>query len=370
MSGPSLSSRIPWFAFFLRRSVRQRLPRVLIASLAVMLTVGVLVGLTGLSLGIREKLGEALKAYGANIIVSARDGGDLPVETLARIRGLPEVESAAGQLYGRVRLGGAELEAIGVEFGDLRARNWRLEGAWPERPDEFLLGVNLKTALGLEPGARIEIRAGRRSLAGRVAGFVERGGDEDNAVFLARDAAGRLLGRPDRISTVLVRSRGEPGPSVSALRAALPGLSIKTLRQVARAETSLLRKIQLLMALVSLVVVGASVVSVGSTMGATVLERREEIGLMKAIGGTRRSVGLFYTFEAALIGLIGGLAGIPAGVAAAELVSKGAFGSWVSVPWYLGAVAPVFGMAMAVVAGHFPVRDAMKPAASQILRGE
>jgi len=215
---------------------------------------------------------------------------------------------------------------------------------------------------------RVETPAGTREFT--VTGFVERGGDEDRALFLGIEEAGKLLGKPGRASTFLIRSRGGVDEAVAAIAAAAPGVAVRSLRQVARAEESLLGKIQLLMAMVTVVVLTASIISVGSTMGATVLERREEIGLMKAIGGTRRSVGLFYTVEAAAIGLLGGLLGLPVGYISAQMVSRGAFGSTISIPAFLGLAGPVLGVIISVVSGFFPVRDAMKPSASSILRGE
>lgn len=359
-----------WFIFFLWRAIAQRRMRFLIASLAVTLAVTVLVGMTGLSLGIREKLGETLKAYGANVIVTAGDGGDMELGIQERIQGLASVESITAQLYGRVHLGESTLEVLGVQMERLREQAWRMEGRWPEEKWEVLVGASLREALGKEIGQDLDITWGRMTARVKVSGFLERGGDEDRSIFLRLEDAGLMFGKPGLASMFLVRSSGEPDTAVREIRQVYPAVTAKSLQQVARAETSLLEKIQLLMALVTLVVLVASVISVGSTMGATVLERREEIGLMKAIGGTRRSVGLFYTFEAAVMGLFGGLLGIPLGYLSAQLVSKGAFGSFVSVPLFLGVLGPLVGISIAVISGWFPVRDAMKPQASEILRGE
>lgn len=362
--------RSGWFFYFLRRAVGQRRMRFAIAALSVALAVSVLIGLTGLSLGIREKLGDTLRAYGANVIVSG-GANDLDAAAAERIAALPSVASAEPQLFGRVMVLNSTVEMVGAGFAKLRERGWRIDGGWPSGDGDALVGAGLREALGVKIGDALHISSDAgHSRTFRISGFVERGGDEDKAVFIDIGAAGKLLGKTGRASVILVRSRESVDVTVREIGMAMPGVTVKTLRQVAQAEESLLLKIQLLMAMVTLVVFVASIISVGSTMGATVLERREEIGLMKALGGTRYGIAAFYAAEAAAIGIAGGLLSVPAGFASAQIVSKGAFGSFINVPWYLALAGPVAGAALAVVSGWFPVRDAMKPAASTILRGE
>lgn len=359
-----------WFVFFLGRSVSQRWMRMVIAALSVTLAVSVIVGMAGLSLGIREKLGDALKAYGANIIVSSVDGRNMPAEAWSAVRSLPSVASVLPQLYGQIRIQDVPVELIGTDMDTVRSQGWRMKGEWPSSPGQVAVGSSLGEVLGVGAGDPLELMGSTGVETFTVTGFFERGSDADRGLMVGLKDAGRLLAMPDQLSALLVRSRGEIAEAVPEISRSYAGISVKGLRQIAQAETSLLAKIQLLMALVTVVVVGACVISVGSTMGATVLERREEIGLMKAIGGTRRSVSLFYLSEAGTIGLLGGLLGWPLGFISAQAVSRGAFGSYISVPHILGVAGLVLGLVIAVLAGHFPVRDAMKPRAAEILRGE
>jgi len=75
-------------------------------------------------------------------------------------------------------------------------------------------------------------------------------------------------------------------------------------------------------------------------------------------------------FEAALAGLAGSLAGYAAGVAAAEAISRTAFGSFVPLSLPVAPGAVLLGISIAIAATHFPVRDAMKVVPAKILRGE
>jgi putative ABC transport system permease protein len=124
------------------------------------------------------------------------------------------------------------------------------------------------------------------------------------------------------------------------------------------------------MALVTGVVLFASVISVASTMGANVFERREEIGIMMAIGATKNEISLFYAAEALLIGLIGGFAGFFLGYISTQIISKGAFESYISIPVYIVFLSVIAGLVISLLASHFPVRDALKYSPAEILRGE
>lgn len=367
------------FFFFFNKSVSQRKGRVLIASAAVTLAVAVITGMAGITTGIREKLGAELKAYGANIVVSAQGGGHLTHDSLGIISAIGNVQEVAGQVFGNVAVDGHSFELIGLDLGRIKGKGWRIYGNWPQKKGEILAGVNLKNALKLEAGSTIYLSGQiNRKNSGEitqnvfhVSGFIERGGTEDNAFIMSLEDAWAVTGLEGALSAVLVNGRsGELDGIVGAIKKALPSVSVKTMRQVALAEETLLSKIQLLLAFLTVVVLFATGVSVASTMGANVLERREEIGLMKAIGAKRKDINMFYQAEAVLIGLSGGLAGFALGYVSIQAVSHGAFHSFIRMPFYVFFLSMIVGIGISVISSSFPVRDALKYNPSVILRGE
>ncbi len=358
-------TRRKWFMHFLRCSLGQRKGRVAVASAAVMLATGVVVTAMGVSLGIGEKLGGELKAYGANVIITpVEEFLDESVLEIAKAQ--PGVEELSGQLYATAEVHGADVEVIGLDVESIKGRGWKLEGRWPGE-GEVLVGSDLGRALALRPGGAVSV-AWREM---PVSGVIERGGPEDSALMLRLDDAQKLTAREGKISSVLVRASTEDiEDTVTALTQKLPGVRVKTLKQVARAEESFLGKIELLMLLVTLVVLIASSICVSSTMSATVLERLEEIGLMKAIGGTKAEIRRFFLAEGVFIGMAGGLAGYIVGFVSAQAVTQGAFHSYIGVPSYVVFVSIGMGLAVAIVSSVFPVSDALKRKASDIFRGE
>ncbi len=336
-----------------------------------MLAVAIVTGLFGITSGIKDKLGSELKAYGANVIVTSGKGEYLDYDLLERILNLDGVEHALGQVLGQAFIKKESVEVIGLEMGSMRESGWRLDGSWPQNEREIIAGNNLKEALQIKQGENISLQNEGRNLELTVSGFIERGGPEDNAFIVSIPQAWELMGIEGKLSVFLLRNKsGDLDKISSRIQNMLPEASVKTLRQVAVAEASLLGKMQMLMILVTVVVFFAAVVSIMSTMGANVLERREEIGLMKAIGATRNNIRIFYIAEALIIGLTGGAAGFLLGYLFTQAVSWGAFDSFIKVPLYLSLLSVAVGVIISLIASHFPVGDALKYNPAVILREE
>lgn len=351
----------------LKNSIAQRKGRVAVASVSVAIATSVVVGALGISLGIRQKLGAELKAYGANIIVSKKEGY-IDETSVNALKGIEGIEDYSCQIYSALKINNMDSEMLGIDLR--KTYGWKLTGRRPEEA-EALIGADIRDALKLKEESTVGFNINGTDMRVRVSGFVESGGHEDRAVILDLPYAQSLLGLKGKFSAVLVRARTDSlDKALKAISTLIPEAEVKTLRQVAYAEESFLKKIQLLMILVSAVVVIASGISVSSTMSSTMLERIKEIGLMKAIGATGRQIGQFYLMEAGFIGLTGGLTGFLMGFLTAQAVSKAAFQSFINIPFYLIFISLSAGILIAVFASAFPLRPALSQKPSLILRGE
>jgi len=270
------------------------------------------------------------------------------------------------QVYGAAAAGAATVEIVGMETGKMSG--FRLTGVLPKGTAEAMVGRNLRDLLGITEGSLLVL--GGEGTAYRITAIFEKGTDADSTLVLPLESAQRLLGRHGVSALLLNADPGRVKDVSEWITRDYPSLGVKTLKQVAVAEERVLGRIQFLMLLVTVVVLFSSVIALGSTMGANVIERREELGLMKAIGATRADIGRFFITEAGLAGLCGAGAGYPAGTIAAETVSKAAFGSFIPVHAYLLPASVLLGMLIAVLATAVPVRSAMRTAPAQILRGE
>ncbi len=356
-----------WFFYFLKKSISERAGRFAISSAAVMLTVTVVTALITLSAGTRDKIGAELKQYGANMIVTPVSGKEIDDAEAAGIKTLsPYIKDGAFQIYGTAVVNGIDVEIIGME--PQKMTGYRTRGRIPSAGSEVMAGVNIKDVLQAKPGGGIRFSNSKSDYT--ITALFEKGSEEDSCIVMPLEAARTVTNRKG-VSAVLLNVDTRHLKEVGDLIARnYPMLQIKTLRQVAVAEERILERIQLLMLLVTAVVLVSSVIALGSTMGANVIERMEEIGLMKSIGATQSHIRKFFMVESSLSGLAGALGGYCCGIISAEAVSKAAFGSFIPVNIAVLFVSVFLGLIMAVLSTYLPVRDAMKVVPAVILRGE
>jgi putative ABC transport system permease protein len=211
-----------------------------------------------------------------------------------------------------------------------------------------------------------------RSARLTVAGIVDAGGAEDNQIFVSLPAAQQLAGLDGKIGLVQL-SVGGTSRNISdyaaRLGAVLPDFEVRPIRQVTEAEGELFNRIQLLIASMVLLILILTALCVLATMAALAMERREDVGLMKALGGSiTRIVGLFLA-EVGVLGVAGGLIGCVAGVALSHWMGQRVFGTSISARWEVFPLTLALMVAVALV-GSSPLRLLGKVKPAVILRGE
>jgi putative ABC transport system permease protein len=150
----------------------------------------------------------------------------------------------------------------------------------------------------------------------------------------------------------------------------LPGIEVRAIRQVAEGEGRILTRVGSLMWLVTFAALFAAALAVGATSATTVLERRSEIGLMKALGASRRAVGLFFLAEQLLLALVGGIAGYAIGLELARVLGIGIFGIAPTVRLVLFPIVLVLAAVVALLGSLVPLEHASRVDPAPILRGE
>ena len=129
------------------------------------------------------------------------------------------------------------------------------------------------------------------------------------------------------------------------IQQAIPEAQAKPVYHVAETEGRIMNRVGVLMALLVVAALVAAGLAVASMMLATVLERRAEIGLFKALGATDARVAAVFLLEACAIGVLGGVAGYFFGSLLAWRLALAVFGSAVGVHWVILPVCLAAGAA-------------------------
>jgi putative ABC transport system permease protein len=299
---------------------------------------------------------EKLDEYGANILIvpqandlslsyggvtvasAAYDVGELTVsdlEQLKTIKNARNISVVAPKLLGGMPFQGHTVLVAGVRFEDeLWIKQWwGIEGQEPVGANEALAGKRLASLLELRAGDAVRIGDQEFRLAGILA---ENGSQDDDILFVDLGAAQEMMAKPDKVTLVEVAALCTECPieeMVRQISGALPQARVTAMRQAVTLRMETVGQFSRFAAAVSVIVVVIGALVVLTTMLGAVAERRQEIGLFRALGYRRQHIVRIILGEAALVSLVGGLVGWLAGMGAATVLAPRVAGIATGVSW-------------------------------------
>ena len=211
-----------------------------------------------------------------------------------------------------------------------------------------------------------------RSITVTVSGILKTGGNEDGYIYMSADDMVELTGAWEpSIAQYSVALEGDRLTAlVDSINASVPSVRAQTVKRLVQSDSGVIDMLRSLLGLITVIVLALTTIGVSTTMIAVVTERRNEIGLRKALGATSRSIMGEFMGEGVALGAIGGLVGAAAGYALAAAISWNVFHRAVAVHPLILIVTVVSSVAVAVVACLPPVRRALAVDPALVLRGE
>ena len=292
-----------------------------------------------------------------------------------------------------------------LDTGVVSMRSWWdvTEGCWLDEQDEkagteIMAGALLAQRMGWHAGDTVHITASQGERDVTIAGIYDAGGDEDEQLFATLDLVQALTGRENEVASIEVSALTTPDNELArrAARnpAALSSRDYETwyctayvsavcyqiqevitssvasaVRKVAESEGTILDKTKLLMILITALSLIGSALGISNLVTASVMERSQEIGLLKAIGAKDRSITGVVMTEILITALIGTAAGYFLGFGFAQLIGHSVFGSSIDMnPQVIPIVAGL--IALVTVAGSLPaIRMVLRLRPAEVLHG-
>jgi putative ABC transport system permease protein len=283
----------------------------------------------------------------------------------------------------RLALDGTSLDATAIRGADFDA-DGRLVFTAGDRHAAFaaldaggaiILPRSRAEQLGVGVGDTIAVTTTTGPGELRVAGVVERS-------FPGQAGESLLVGWPDALGRFGVLGadvfavRFEPGrqPDASAAVDDLATQLALTAAPISHVEGVLgdaLDRVFGLLDLLALAAVVVAALGIVNTLSMGTLERVRELGMLRAVGMTRRQVWRSVLVEAGILGAIGGLVGSAAGIGIGWLlvVSAGGTQAGIRLPWPTIVLALVMGIALAMLAAAQPARIAGRRSIVAAVRG-
>jgi putative ABC transport system permease protein len=205
-----------------------------------------------------------------------------------------------------------------------------------------------------------------------VSGIRSFGGPEDNQIFLPLGDLQYWTGNTGRLTTVLLNVPGSSGQIddyVSALQKELPEVDVRPVRQFTEGEAKIYNRISGLLTATVGIVLLLTALCVMAAMTNVAMERKMDVGLMKAIGGSMRRVLRLFLAEAALLGLAGGIIGGAVGIFLSIGLGKAVFGVAARPRLIVYPVAVALTVIVAIISA-FPLRRLASIRPASVFRGE
>jgi putative ABC transport system permease protein len=246
--------------------------------------------------------------------------------------------------------------------------------------EECRVGKNAAKSLQVHVGDYLMLRNGPNEHGCLVTTVEDFGGIEDNQIFtkflfsvqqLAVVDNGMLKDGPP-ISLIHLSVPGTPqsvSKYIAELQKKIPEADVHGIRQFTEAEGKIYERISGLLTATVAVVLILTTLCVMAAMTNVAMERRNDVGLMKAIGGATRRVLRLFLAEAATLGLIAGLIGAAAGLALSVALGKAFFGVAAQPRLIVYPVVVALTIVVAV-AGAYPLRRLAGIRPASVFRGE
>ncbi|MCL4365460.1 MAG: FtsX-like permease family protein [Candidatus Marsarchaeota archaeon] len=326
-----------WLSY---RDLGEKRARTALTIMMVVIGVASIIALVSQTAGIGASIKDSLSSLGPmSMIVTSTGQQGFTVADTARIASLPGVVSATSVLTGKAAV-----------LSNGRNISATLIGTSPQGLEELLGSINLYNGSvyqnTISPAALAgygiafpSATAGRQNIfigeavslyvPGRIGGItlpvegiLQRYGNlivpVDSAIMMSLPASEAVMRRTS-FNIVLVKAANASDVSVLAgLITDIYGnsVSIVTAQQILKIADSIIAQISTLLAIVAGISLLVAAIGIMNIMLIAVFERTHEIGVLRSIGFTSRQVLTIFLFQALLIGVIGGVLGIAAGIGA------------------------------------------------------
>jgi len=285
----------------------------------------------------------------------------------------PKVSGSAlayrGAAEEAVTLVGADADRL-RQIVDLRAN--LVEGTYRLGGEDAVIGTTLAQKLGARVGDPLRVRSGDRESLLRIVGVFDIGNEMVNGRWLVTSLrnAQTLLNRVGDITEIDARvAEVYEAERIAREIEARTGVPTESWMERNRDLLTGLRSQDASTTMIRIFVLLAVAMGIASVLSVTVVQRRGQIGILRAVGTSRRIVLSVFLWQGLLFGLVGAVLGAMLGAVAGELIESSALFD-ISVTPRLLFTALTVSVATGVFAAYLPARRAANLDPAAAIRGD
>ncbi|MGZ4185619.1 MAG: ABC transporter permease [Solirubrobacteraceae bacterium] len=375
---------------------RTRRLRSALSAIGIAIGIGAMVAVVGVSASAQANLLSEIDALGTNLLTVTPGqtflGANevLPDTSVPMIDHMPQVDSdvavyqvSSANVYRSPLVPQSETGGIGVDaaaanlpgvLGTSMASGHFLDAVGDRYP-EVVLGAQAANVLQIKrTGGHVLVYLGNTWFS--VVGILEPvllDSSLDSNVFISLPVAERLFKTQPNPSEIYVRANVNAVNQVSGLLAATTdpqqpdGVQVSRPSDALEARAAAKGQFTTLLLGLGAVALLVGTIGIANIMVISVLERRGEIGLRRALGATKRHIWAQFLAESAVLAVIGGIGGLLIGAGATALYAQAKHEPFV-IPLYALIAAPAAGLVIGALAGLYPAMKAARLSPTEALR--
>lgn len=364
-----------------------------ITVIGVFIGIAAVVSLVSLGQGLEVAITQEFQELGSNQVMVMGDVSDSDISVVERAQGVDEAVGVYQRTDSVTFKGETQrMTVVGVDLNNFdtafRGLPLRMEDGRMLRGNDIGSAMISSEIESYEetPEIRSQMELGNESF--RVQGIYSSGSPQfQNSMIIDLDRAREIWGVDNELTQIVaVVDSGFTQEEVSEnieeqlrrdrnVEEGDENFEVTTPEDVLEALTSILSVVQGIVVGLASIALLVGGVGIMNTMYMSINERTQEIGVLKAIGASKRQIRLLFLMEAGLIGLIGGIIGVLIGVGISEIVvhiasefSPVPIGRGYDIPLIAGALA--FSTFLGVISGYLPSRRASNLDPADALRYE
>lgn len=368
-----MSLRGSMFFHLLRRGLLGRGNRPLIAFIALAVAATMITAMLNLYFGLENKLNRDFRSYGANVTVAAPEGIVLPPATIDKAQQIVPSGSLVVPFAFAIAHAsdGSAVVVAGTDFSKLQSLDkWWLVSRWPTATDGAIVGSKAEPLISATNG-KFDLNFSGRTLHLIKATKLKTGAEEENRIYVSLPVFEGWTGvRPSLLEISVPGSREQVNAAIRQLHEAFPSMAVRPVRQLLEAQGAVITRMRSVMLASTLFITLTVALCVFSTLTSSVLERRRDFAVMKAIGSSQSTVNGLFAGEALVIALVASFTGYLVGSGLAAWISAANFHTAVAPTMAVLPIVIACSIALALLAALLPLAQLQRIEPAGILKGE
>lgn len=326
------------FSLLALKNLLRRRGRTALTVMGVAVAVAVLFSMLAFNAGYSSQLNRELEGLGIQVLAVPKGcpyeaasliihGGVIPkylsYDDLSSVQAIDGIDIATPMLLQQYYHDNQPHIVYGISAADMqRLKPWRVEGRFfgQDEGHALVVGRGVAEKENLKLGDIIPFGPAQEPFT--IVGILEATGTEDDDFnFLPIAEAQRVFDRPGQMTAVAIKLKDiSQTAAISARLEEIPDIQTVTMSQVMGTILNLVGSARTLLTSVIVVAVVISAMGIMNTLLMSVNERRQEFGMMKAVGASGWDIGRLILTETLFITVGGGLLGVGLSVIGSSLV--------------------------------------------------